>query len=451
VFAIAQEYIDAGRLDAAERMLGHVLASHPRHADSLQALGLVACKRGRMDEAVALMERGIAAGGANATHWRNIAEAYRLTGRLDAALSAARRAISLDPADPLGPFNAAMVLYDRQELPACIAAARHCLDLRPDLPQGHMKMAQALLLSGEMTPGWEHYEWRYRIPGAAALMPPTDRPQWDGRELRGERLLLIADQGYGDVLMFARYIAWAHARADSIVIACSPELQKLMLRMFPDIPMTSAWDGIPPYACFCPLSGLPRLHGTTLDSIPGPGPALAPDPARVAHWRDRLDRDLAPGLLRVGVAWAGRPTHSNDRNRSVTLDALAPLGGVPGVALVSLQKGKAAAEARGWRGPAPLIDLDTEIADFDDTAAIVGGLDLVVCVDTSVAHLAGVMGKPAWVLLPFAPDWRWLTERRDTPWYPTLRLFRAPGPRRLDAAITDAAAALAVSARAPAG
>jgi hypothetical protein len=127
----------------------------------------------------------------------------------------------------------------------------------------------------------------------------------------------------------------------------------------------------------------------------------------------------------------------------VPLVALAPLGAAPGVALVSLQKGRAAAEAAGWRGPAPLIDLDAEIGDFDDTAAIVGGLDLVVCVDTSVAHLAGLLGRPAWVLLPFAPDWRWLTERRDTPWYPTLRLFRAPAPRRLDAAIGAAAAALA--------
>jgi hypothetical protein len=304
-------------------------------------------------------------------------------------------------------------------------------------------MAQALLQSGEMARGWEHYEWRYRIPGAAALMPPTDRPQWDGRALPGARLLLIADQGYGDVLMFARYVLWARSRADTIVIACSPEMRTLMGRMFPDIANTSAWDDIPPYACFCPFSGLPRLHGTTLDTIPRPGPTLVPDPARVAHWRRRLDRDLEPGLLRIGIAWAGRPTHSNDRNRSVPLAALAPLGAVPRVALVSLQKGRAAAEAAGWRGPAPLVDLDAEIGDFDDTAAIVGGLDLVVCVDTSVVHLAGLLGRPAWVLLPFAPDWRWLMERRDTPWYPTLRLFRAPAPRRLDAAIREAAAALA--------
>ena len=446
VYAIAQEYIEANRLDAAQRMLGHILAPFPNHPDSLHASGLIAFRRGRLDELVTLMERGLAAGGARALHWRNLAEAYRLVGRLDDALAAARRSVTLEPADPMGPFNLAMVLYDRLDLPACIAAARHCLDLRPNLPQAHMKMAQALLISGEFTPGWEHYEWRYKIPGAAPLMPATDRSQWDGRPLRGERLLLIGDQGYGDVLMFARYLPWAFSRADTIVLACSKEIEPTALRMFPGIETSTLWDRIPPYACFCPLSGLPRLHGTTLDNIPRNAPYRA-DPALAARWKQRLDRDIAPGLRRVGIAWAGRPTHNNDHNRSVPLAAFAPIGAVEGIALVSLQKGPAAAQAKQWqeRGPgrASLLDLDAEISGFEDTAAIIDGLDLVVCVDTSVGHLAGVMGKPAWIMLPFAPDWRWLTGRADTPWYPTLRLFRAPGPKRLDAAIAAAAAVLA--------
>ena len=442
VFAIAQEYIDANRLDAAERLLRHILGPLPNHPDSLHASGLIAYRRGRLEEAVAAMERGLAAGGTRALHWRNISEAYRLCGRLDDALAAARRAITLDPADPLGPFNLAMVLYDRAELPACIAAARHCLDLRPNLPQGHMKMAQALLLTGEFTRGWEHYERRYQIPGAAPLMPPTDRPQWDGSALRGERLLLIGDQGYGDVLMFARYLPWARGRAEAITLACSQEMQTTLQRLFPWAETTTHWDRIPPYACYCPLSGLPRLHGTTLDNIPPAVPFQA-DATLAAKWKQRLDRAIAPGLRRVGIVWAGRPTHNNDRNRSVKLAAFAPLAAVPGIALVSLQKGPAAAQAKQWPGPAGLLDLDAEIGSFEDTAAIIDGLDLVVCVDTSVAHLAGVMGKPAWVLLPFAPDWRWLTERADTPWYPTLRLFRAPAPKRLDVAIAEAAAALA--------
>ncbi len=442
VFAIAQEYIDANRLDAADRMLGHILAAAPDHAEALHARGLIALRRGRMQQAVTLMERGLAADPSRPLHWRNISEAYRLLGRLDDALASARRAVTLDPADPLGPFNLAMVLYDRLDLPACIAAARHSLDLRPNLPQAHMKMAQALLLTGELERAWEHYEWRYQIPGAPPLMPPTDRPQWDGRTLRGERLLLIGDQGYGDVLMFARYIPWAATRADSIVLACSQEMAPTLRRMFPALPLVTQWDCTPPYVCFCPLSGLPRLHGTTLQTIPPRLPACQADPALAAEWKARLDRDIPAGLRRVGIAWAGRPTHNNDRNRSVPLTDFAPLGAVAGVALVSLQKGPPAAQAQQWRGRAMLLNLDAGIQGFEDTAAIIDGLDLVICVDTAVAHLAGVMSKPAWIVLPYAPDWRWLTGRSDSPWYPGLRLFRAPGPKRLDAAITAAAAAL---------
>jgi len=443
VYAIAQEYIDASRLDAAERMLGHILGPLPNHPDSLHAKGLIAYRRGRLDQAVTLMERGIAAGGTRPVHWRNISEAYRLVGRLDDALAAARRAVTLDPADPLGPFNLAMVLYDRLELPACLAAARHCLDLRPDLPQGHMKMAQTLLLTGELVAGWEHYERRYQIPGAAPLMPPTDRKQWDGCPLRGERLLLIGDQGYGDVLMFARYIPWTRSRADIVVLACSREMEPTLRRMFPGVEIYTQWDLIPPYACFCPLSGLPRLHGTTLENIPPVGLPYQADPALAAQWKARLDRDVSPGIRRVGIAWAGRPTHNNDHNRSLPLVALAPIGAVEGIALVSLQKGPPAAQAKAWEGRAKLLDLDAEIGGFEDTAAIIDGLDLVVCVDTAVGHLAGVMGKPAWIMLPYAPDWRWLTGRSDTPWYPTLRLFRAPAPKRLDAAVAAVAAAIA--------
>jgi len=443
VYAIAQEYIEAGRLDAAERMLDHILAPLPNQPDALHAKGLIAYRRGRLEQAVALMERGMAAGGTRAMHWRNISEAFRQLGRLDDALAAARRAVTLDPADPLGPFNLAMVLYDRMELPACLAAARHCVDLRPDLPQGRMKMAQVLLMMGEMAGGWEHYEWRYRIPGAAALMPPTDRKQWDGRKLAGERLLLIGDQGYGDVLMFARYIPWVRERADTVVLACSREMEPTMRRMFPGIEVYTQWDLIPSYACFCPLSGLPRLHGTILQNIPPAGPPHRADPALAATWKAQLDRDIPPGLRRVGIAWAGRPTHNNDRNRSLALADFAPIGAVEGIALVSLQKGPAAAQAKTWQGRAPLIDPGAGIDTFEDTAALIDGLDLVVCVDTAVGHLAGVMGKPAWIMLPFAPDWRWLNGRTDTPWYPTLRLFRAPAPKRLDAAVAAVAAALA--------
>lgn len=426
---VIREYIEASRFDAAERLLGHVRAAMPRHSEALHLLGFIAFRRNRFEAAAALMEQGIATGGATARQLSSLAEVYRVLGRLDEGLAIVRRAAALGPTDPVCHFNESMLEYERMDIGACIRAARRALQLKPDMPEAHMRLAQALLIQGDFAEGWAEYEWRYQIAGAQPLMPPAlaalpDRPQWDGAPLNDRTLLLIADQGYGDVFMFMRYIPWAARRCGDIIIACSIEVQPILQRTFPSIRMFTRWDELPPYAAFCAFSGLPRLHGTRLDSIPGGVPYLQPDPARLAHWRARLDQLVPHGLRRVAIAWAGRPTHNNDRNRTVDLPVFAPLGEVPGIALLSLQKGPAASQIAGWAGPAPLINLDPELETFEDTAAVVGNIDLQVTVDTAVVHLAGAMGRPAWVMIPRAPDWRWLIDRADTPWYPDMRLFR---------------------------
>lgn len=430
LFVIATEYVEAGRLDAADRLVGHLLAALPNQSDSLQLRGLIAFRRGRVEEAADLMERAMANGPVKGGHLRNISEVYRLLGRLDEAVIAARRGAAMDPADPLGPFNLAMVEYDRLEVEACTASARRAIELRPNLPQAHMKLAQALLLKGAYEEGWEHYEWRYKIPGAAPLMPATDRKQWDGTPLPNDRLLLIGDQGYGDVVMFGRYIAWAQQRCPQVVVACSPETHGIVAQLAPGALIVSRWEDVPPYAVFCPLSGMPRLASTRLDTIPASVPYLHAEADRVAHWRAVLDARLPPGARRVAIAWAGRPTHNNDRNRSLHLDQLAPLAKLPGVAFVSLQKGPAAAQTANWPGPAPLLNLDAEITSFEDSAGILANVDVLVSVDTAMVHLAGAMGRKVLAMLPYAPDWRWSIEREDTPWYPDVRLIRQPAPRQ---------------------
>ncbi|MDE2335559.1 MAG: glycosyltransferase family protein [Rhodospirillales bacterium] len=450
VFAIASEYFEAGRLDAAERMLRHMLAARPEQPEPVHLLGLIEHKRGHGEAAAALVERAIAAGGRRPVHYRNLSEIYRLLARLDPALTAARRAVSLDPADALGLFNLAMVLYDRLEVKAATSAARAALEIKPNLPQAHMKLGQSLLLQGEFAEGWEEYEWRYQIPGAAPLMPKTDRPHWDGRPLgEGERLLLIADQGYGDVIQFARYISWVQARTREVVLACSRELLSTIDRIVPGLPAFHRWEACPSFVAYCPLSGLPRLAGTRLETIPAPIPYLKAESTLAAAWREKLAARVTPGFRRLGITWAGRPTHNNDINRTIRLETLAPVFDIANVALISLQKGPAAAELGGYRGSAPLINLDPEINSFDDTAAIVENLDLVLCVDTSLGHLAGALGKPVWLMLPHAPDWRWLLGRSDTPWYPTMRLFRCPGPRRWDLLLPQVAEAVRAWAQSP--
>jgi tetratricopeptide (TPR) repeat protein len=437
VLVVASEYVEAGRIDAAERLADHILRSIPGTGQALQLKGLIAYKRGRHPEAAALIEAGIAAGAATFTDWRNLSELYRLVMRLDDALGAARKALALNAADPLNFFNLAMVLYERMDINGSLGAARTAIEMRPNLPEARMKLAQVLLAKGEFTEGWEQYEWRYKIPGAAPLMPPTEVPQWDGQRLAGP-LLLIGDQGYGDVVQFMRYLPWVKSRTDQILVATSTEMHGIVAQIAPGIAQFHKWEDIPPYAAFCPLSGLPRLHGTTLDTIPVQIPYVRADPALATDWKAQLDARIPAGKIRVGIAWAGRPTHNNDINRTTALESFRPFANVPGVALVSLQKGPGAAQADGF----PIINLDAEIQSFEDTIAIIDGLDLVLAVDTSIIHMAAAMGKPTWVMLPFAPDFRWLTDRTDSPWYPTLRLFRHPEPRRWDILVPQVAAAL---------
>lgn len=431
MLVVIREYLDGARYDAAERLLGHVLDGDPRQPDALHLSGFIAFKRGRIEQAAELMERALQAGAAATRQLCNLGEVYRLLGRVRDGLALVRRAAALSPTDPVPHFNAAMLHYDAQDTGQCIAATRRAIALKPDMPEAHMRLGQTLLLTGDYAEGWKEYEWRYRIGGAQPLMPAAfvarggPRPQWDGTVLPpGKTLLLIADQGYGDVLMFARWLPWAMARATDIVVACSGELIDLVSRNYPGPTYRTRWEDVSTYEAYLPFSGLPRLAGIEVPDIRGDAPYVTPDPVRSAAMRAWLD-DVAPrGRLRVGLGWAGRPTHNNDRHRTMKLATLAPLAAVPDVTFVSLQKGPAAAEVAGWPGPAPLIDAGPRLETFEDTAALIGQLDLLVAVDTSINHVAGAMGRPAWVLIPFAPDWRWLTGRPNTPWYNSLTLYR---------------------------
>lgn len=437
VLVVAREYVEASRFDAADRILGHVLTAQPRHPEALHLSGFIAFKKNRFEQAATKMEQALAAGANAPRQLCNLAEVYRVLGRVDEGLAAVRRASALAPSDPVCHFNEAMLRYERMDTADCIKAARRAIALKPDMPEAHMRLGQTLLLTGAFEEGWSEYEWRYQIAGAQPLMPAAFTqqrgvgPQWDGAKLPpGRPLLLIADQGFGDVLMFARYLPWACARAAEVIVAVSGELRDMLARLFPGPTYLTRWDGIGDYAAYCPFSGLPRLAGTRLDSIPAPIPYVHAEPARVARFGTWLDEHVPAGLRRVGIAWAGRPSHNNDRNRTVSLSTLAPLGEVAGIGLVSLQKGPASAQLAQW--PGPIADPQNLLETFEDTAALIAGLDLIVAVDTSINHLAGAMGRPAWVLMPFAPDWRWLEQGLNTPWYPSLRLYRQDSPRSWD-------------------
>ncbi len=442
VLRIANEYERTGRLDEAKRLLDHVLAAAPNQPDALHLAGIVAFRLGDATQSLALMERSLAYGIDTPLYLRNICEVYRALGRLDEALATARRATALAPADPLCLHNQAIIHYHRVELDEALDCAGRALRIDPGLPGAHFVRAETLLLRGEWAEGWEEYEWRFRIAGAAPLMPPTDRPQWDGAAL-DRTLLLVADQGFGDVIQFSRYIPWAAERCPDIAIACSGEVKPLLRQIASQARLFVRWQEAPGYGAFCALSGLPRLAGSRVDTVPAAVSYLHADPARIAHWADRLDGLVPRGFRRIGVIWAGRPTHNNDRNRSAQLADFAPIARVPGIALLALQKGPKTGQAGAYYGRAPLINIGAEIDGYDDTMAILENLDLLVTVDTSVAHLAGAMGRPVWIMLPRAPDWRWLLDRPDTPWYPSARLFRQQTVRTWDDVMQAIAAELA--------
>jgi Tfp pilus assembly protein PilF len=443
LLGLAQGHEQAGRLNEAEAALGQALALAPEHPGALHLMGVVGFRQGRIDEAAAMMERSIAVAPETALYHRNICEVYRSLGRYDEALAAGNRAVALTPRDPHCYHNLGVLHYHRLELDEAIQCAERALALDRDFPGAHFGIAEASLLRGDFRRGWEEYEWRFRLGNAPTLLPPTDRPQWDGKPLPSGRLLLIADQGYGDVIQFARYIPWAARRCPDIAVACSLEIRPVVMQQLGIGAMFDHWDNQPDFAAYCALSGLPRLAGTTLPTIPAPTPYLCADPEKRAAWADRLAGLVPRGYRRVGIAWAGRPTHVNDRNRSVTLQAFAPLSELPRVALVALQKGPSQAQIGGYWGRTPLINLGPEIGDFADTMAILETLDVVVTIDSAVGHLAGAMGRPVWLMLPFAPDWRWLLDRSDSPWYPTARLFRQPAPRQWAPVVNEIARRLA--------
>lgn len=449
VMGIIQAFEQSGRTEEAASLLARVLAVAPGHPEASFQSGIVAYRQGRLLEALGLMQTALERGPNTAVYLRNICELLRILGRLDEALAAGVRAVELEPNDVLALHNLAIVHYHRRELPQSLAVADRALVIRPNMPSAHFARAEALLLAGNWQDGWDEYEWRFRIAGVAPLIPPDfvrpGIPVWDGTPMTGT-LLIVADQGFGDVIQFCRYIPWAQLSCPDIVIACSSEVVPMLKQVAPSARLNLRWAETPHYDRYIALSSLPRLHQDRPDSVLYPGPYLTAKPARVVHWAARLASLVPPGLRRIGLVWAGRPTHNNDRNRSAVLDDFTALSNLPGIALIPLQKGPKIDQAGRYFGRAPLINIGAEIADYEDTMAILENIDLLVTVDTSVAHVAGAMGRPVWIMLPYAPDWRWLLDRTDTPWYPSARLFRQSEARNWPEVTQAIAAALTTPA-----
>jgi tetratricopeptide (TPR) repeat protein len=430
---------ELGRHAEALTSCDRALAIQPDSADAVNNRGMVLHALERFDEAVACFDKALAVDPGHARAHNNRGAALHPLNRFDEAVASFDRAIALRPAYANAFYNRGRSLKELRCLDEALASYRQATVIDPDYAAAHWDEALLLLLRGDFTAGWPAYEWRFKDKEVALRPRDFVQPQWRGdAPLQGRTILLHAEQGFGDTIQFARYAPLVAARGAKVVLEVQRPLHALLDGMAGISTMVCRGDALPEFDLHCPLPSLPLAFATTFGSMPAEVPYLHAPADRVAAWQARLPS----GMPRVGLAWSGNPRHKNDRDRSLAFAALAPLIAGSGMNFVSLQKDPRETDAQALRQCTNISDVAAELRNFADTAAAISLLDLVITVDTSVAHLAGALGKPVWILLPTTVDWRWLLDREDSPWYPTARLFRQTRIGDWDAVIARVGAEL---------
>ena len=461
-FNLATVLLKQQRLTEAEACYRTALAIKPDYAEAWDNLGTVLKAQGKQDETIASYRRAIEARPNYPEAHNNLGTALLQQGRTEEAIGCYRKALNLKPDYPEAHFNLGTAIWEQGQPNAAVACYRNAIALRPDdtdallnlgtalkelgrldeaaacyrnvltlepqHPEAHCNLGIVLLAQGELAEGWREHEWRWQTPQLIKARRDFAQPQWRGEMAVGRTLLIHAEQGFGDTIQFCRYAKQAAAHGLRVVL----EVQQPLVRLLRGLPgvdrVVARGEALPAFDLHCPMLSLPLALGVSLASICGSAPYLHADSAQVAAWHARLPEMIGPGL-RIGLVWAGNPrNHSRglaavDRRRSLAPSRLAPLFKVPGLRFISLQKGGPLAPVEF-----PLTDVMKEMDDFADTAALIANLDLVISVDTAVAHLAAALGKPVWLLDRYDTCWRWFTGRSDSPWYPSLRLYRQPRP-----------------------
>jgi tetratricopeptide (TPR) repeat protein len=408
--------------DPAVEAFHAALTIEPDSVELLLRVSAAEGGRGRYGEALRALERARRLAPRDSGVATNLAIIWRGLGDLDRATAFCQEAMALNPGRSVAKMNLATILLDQGRPEESLALVR---ELRPDDPDVQRHQAYVTLLIGDFAAGLPLLEKRLEIRSVHPL-PLSDRPRWRGEALAGRSILVEAEEGIGDTIQFLRYVPLLAARGARVIVALYEPLIALAHSLPGGAEIVTKGRHAPPTDLHIPIMSLPLAFGTTPRTIPWNGPYLSADPAAVQTWRERLGPSEG---LRIGLVWAGNPRHPNDCNRSMPLSRLASLcAGGGRHRFFSLQVGAHAADLAALPEGA-IADLSPHLSDYAETAAAITALDLVISVDTSVAHVAGALGKPTWVLLPCGPDWRWLLDRPDTPWYPSLRLFRCPASR----------------------
>ena len=454
---LAVRLSQAGKWAQAESLFRQIVATNPSEAQSHYNLGRFLASRSDMAGAIQCYEQSLRLNPNFPEALSNLGELWRLSGKLDDAIGLLQQAVTLRPNFSEAQFNLALALADQNHLDQAIAHAREAakmlrqswqvhnllgnllrendradeaiaeyrraLELRPDYAEARWHLALALLLKGEFQEGWQAYEARRQV-ASVWREPGFSQPLWDGSDLAGRRILLWAEQGFGDTIQFIRYASLVKDRRGQVLLLCQPELRRLLHDQPGIDQVMSVGDVLPQFDVHCPLISLPRIFNPQIETIPARVPYLKADSSLSAQWKLRMK----PDRKNVGLVWATQPAVPSADKRSIGLDQMAALANVPGVTFWSLQKGAASAEADSPPAGMDVIDCSTDLHDFADSAALIANLDLVIACDTAVAHLAGALGVPTWIILPRPSPWRWMQDRADSPWYPTVRLFRQQRP-----------------------
>lgn len=429
-----------GRLEEALQCYDRAIGARPDDAQAFSNRGAVLERLERFDAALANYDRAVALRPDFAEALYNRGNVLKELKRTDAALASYDRAIALCPGHADAHNNRGQVLKDLMRYDEALASYDAALAVQPLHVRAHGNAAALRLLTGDLSRGWQHYEWRWERDVLVAAKRNFPQPQWRGdTAIAGKTILVYAEQGLGDTIQFCRYVPMLTNAGARVVLEVQPPLHELMAASLEGVQIVDKGSSLPTFDLHCPLLSLPLAFGTRLETIPAAEAYLRAPAERLAAWQARLGAAQGP---RVGLVWSGNARHERDGERSIALQALLPLMDV-GAAFVSLQKEIRAEDRAILQARGDIFHFGDELKDFSDTAALVAQLDLVISVDTSVAHLAAALGKPTWILLTYIPDWRWLLARDDSPWYPTARLFRQDATKAWDGVIARVGDALA--------
>jgi tetratricopeptide (TPR) repeat protein len=421
-----------------------LLAVSPRHLEAQVNRANALLALGRADEAIARYDAVLAAQPRHAGAQFNRGNALARSYRCAEAIAAYDRAIALVPGYVKAHNNRGNALRALNRNREALASYGQAIAFEKDFADAHLNAAHALLTLGDFARGFAAYEWRWKVAEIAPHRRTFRQPLWLGeRPLGGKTILLHAEQGFGDTIQFVRYAKPLARSGAHVVLEIPPALKDLMAGIDGAARVLARGETLPAFDVHCPLASLPLALKTEPAGIPAEIPYLTAPPERLAKWRTRMDALARP---RVALAWSGSAAHANDRNRSIALSRLQSLWSLDGVSFVSVQRDPREEDARVLAGIFQLTHLGGELADFADTAAVLALADLVISVDSAVAHLAGAMGRPLWILLPFSPDWRWMLDREDSPWYPTAGLLRQPSLGDWDSVIGRVRTELALAA-----